>query len=278
MSSPIHRPARHARPPLLGRLARLVAATSAGALMFTLSPTLTSQASAEEKLPPGRDLVPYTVKAGDTATGLAVRYHAWTRELISYNDLDGNGRLRVGQRIQIPVVTAAARKSRTSGSSATSNTRQAKPAAPRTRSTSTAWQTRPSKAAVRNVIIRTARGHGVDPQLALAVSWQEAGWQMHHVSSANAIGAMQVLPGTGDWMEGYAGRTLDLRNVYDNVAAGVLLLKVLGQQTSSTTHQVAAYYQGLGAVRRHGIYRDSVRYVRNVKALQDRLESGWDPS
>ncbi|HEY9564343.1 MAG TPA: transglycosylase SLT domain-containing protein [Nocardioides sp.] len=258
-------------------MARLVATASAGALMFTLAPTLTSQAAAEEKLPPGRDLVPYTVKAGDTATGLAVKYHAWTRELISYNDLDGNGRLRVGQRIQIPVVTAAARKSR-SGSSATSGTRETERAAPRTRSTSTAWQTRPSKAAVRNVIIRTARGHGVDPHLALAVSWQEAGWQMHHVSSANAIGAMQVLPGTGDWMEGYAGRTLDLRNVYDNVAAGVLLLKVLDQQTSSTTHQVAAYYQGLGAVRRHGIYRDSVRYVRNVKALQDRLESGWDPS
>src|SRR3546814_15381872 len=110
-----------------------------------------------------------------------------------------------------------------------------------------------------------------------SVSWQEAGWQMHHVSSANAIGAMQVLPGTGDWMEGYAGRTLDLRNVYDNVAAGVLLLKVLEQHTSTTTPQVAAYYQGLAAVRRPGLSRDSVRYVRSVKALQARLDSGWDP-
>src|SRR3546814_6605486 len=66
-SSDLHRPARHVRPRLIGRLARLVATASAGALMFTLAPTLTSQAAAEEKLPPGRDLVPYTVKAGDTA-------------------------------------------------------------------------------------------------------------------------------------------------------------------------------------------------------------------
>src|SRR3546814_11209760 len=112
MSSPIHRPARHVRPRLIGRLARLVATASAGALMFTLAPTLTSQAAAEEKLPPGRDLVPYTVKAGDTATGLAVKYHTWTRELLSYNDLDGQRRLRVGQRIQHTVVTAAARTPR----------------------------------------------------------------------------------------------------------------------------------------------------------------------
>src|SRR3546814_14667348 len=98
MSSPIHRPARHVRPRLIGRLARLVATASAGALMFTLAPTLTSQAAAEEKLPPGRDLVPYTGKAGDTATGLAVKYHPWTRHLISYTNLHGTGRLRLAQR------------------------------------------------------------------------------------------------------------------------------------------------------------------------------------
>ena len=66
----------------------------------------------------------------------------------------------------------------------------------------------PSRETVRRVIARTARRHGVDPQLALAVSWQEAGWQMHHVSSANAIGAMQVLPSTARWMEQYAGHRL----------------------------------------------------------------------
>ncbi len=45
------------------------------------------------------------MKPGDTATGLAVRFHAWTAELMSHNHLDSSGRLRVGQRIEIPVVT-----------------------------------------------------------------------------------------------------------------------------------------------------------------------------
>ncbi len=53
---------------------------------------------------------------------------------------------------------------------------------------------------MRAVVASTARRHGVDPQLALAVSWQEAGWQMGHVSTAGAVGAMQVIPDTGRWM------------------------------------------------------------------------------
>ena len=36
---------------------------------------------------PNRELVSYTVRPGDTLFGLAVRYHAWTRELASLNHL-----------------------------------------------------------------------------------------------------------------------------------------------------------------------------------------------
>ena len=43
-----------------------------------------------------------------------------------------------------------------------------------------------------------ARANGVDPALALAVSYQESGWNMHVVSVANAVGAMQVIPATSD--------------------------------------------------------------------------------
>ena len=68
---------------------------------------------------------------------------------------------------------------------------------------------------------------------------------------------MQVLPATGTWMSMYAGRPLKLRHTRDNVLAGVLLLGVLDDQTRSRRHQVAAYYQGLGAVREHGLYRET---------------------
>ena len=55
------------------------------------------------------------MKPGDTATGLAVRFHAWTAELISHNHLGSTATLRVGQRIRIPVVRAAARRDREIG-------------------------------------------------------------------------------------------------------------------------------------------------------------------
>lgn len=131
---------------------------------------------------------------------------------------------------------------------------------------------------VRRVIAGAARNHDVDPQLALAIAWQESGWQMGVVSHARAIGAMQVLPSTGRWMEQHAGRDLDLRRLGDNAAAGVLLLRVLAEETHRRTHKIAAYYQGLGAVRRHGLYDETKTYVRNVEAIKQRLEAGRPPA
>jgi soluble lytic murein transglycosylase-like protein len=127
------------------------------------------------------------------------------------------------------------------------------------------------------VIAGAARHHDVDPQLALAIAWQESGWQMGVVSRARAIGAMQVLPSTGRWMEQYAGRPLDLRKPGDNAEAGVLLLRVLARHTHRRTHKIGAYYQGLGAVRTHGLYDETRAYLRNVEAIKKRLEDGRSP-
>lgn len=213
-----------------------------------------------EPLPADRTAVSYVVRAGDTASSLAVRFHAWTAELISHNHLDRGGSLRVGQRIVIPVVKKADSKDgQKTGSSM--------------------WQhPERDREKVRRVVAGAARQHGVDPQLALAISWQESGWQMGVVSSANAIGAMQVLPSTGRWMEQYAGRPLDLRRLGDNATAGVLLLRVLSQQTHRRAHKIGAYYQGLGAVQRSGLYEETEVYVDNVEAIKRRLEDGRSPS
>lgn len=124
---------------------------------------------------------------------------------------------------------------------------------------------------------RAARRHDVDPQLALAIAWQESGWPMDVVSDAGAVGAMQVLPSTGRWMEQYAGRVLRLRTLRDSAAAGTLPLRVLDANTSRTQHVIAAYYQGLGAVRRHGLYDETERYVTNVWAIKHRLQDGRSP-
>jgi soluble lytic murein transglycosylase-like protein len=126
-------------------------------------------------------------------------------------------------------------------------------------------------------VVRSARRHGVEPNLALAISWQESGWQQRRISSAGAIGAMQVMPATGRWMSLTVGRRLNLYGLGDNVTAGVTLIDVLRGETTER-RAVAAYYQGLGAVQRHGLYPSTREYVRDVLALRHRLRHGWDPS
>ena len=272
-------------------LVRLTAAGLTGGLLLTGLTALPAAAD-DRPLPPGRIAKPYTVQRGDTATGLAVRFHAWTAELISHNHLGGSATLRVGQRIEIPVVRAAARRDRSRPQHRTHRrpthhkkhhqtrhkTRHKSHHEKQHRAARPRRTAHPGRAHVRRVIVDTARRHGVPPKLALAVSWQESGWQMHRTSSAHAIGAMQVLPATGVWMSMYAGRSLKLRHTRDNVLAGVLLLGVLDDQTRSRRHQVAAYYQGLGALREHGLYKATKRYVRNVRAIHQRLQRGLPPA
>ncbi|MCY4727510.1 transglycosylase SLT domain-containing protein [Nocardioides sp. STR2] len=224
--------------------------------MTALSSVAVPAHADHDRLPAGRTLVSYVVEPGDTVSGLAVRFHAWTAEIASHNHLGPDGALRVGQRIEVPVVGRAGASTQTA-----------------------MWQhPDPAREKVRRVIAGAARNHGVDPQLALAVSWQESGWQMGVVSKADAVGAMQVLPSTARWMEHYAGRPLDLDELGDNATAGVLLLRVLAHHTDRRTHKIAAYYQGLGAVRRHGLYDETRAYVANVEAIKRRLEAGRAPS
>lgn len=233
---------------------------------------LTAPASAQDdRLPGGRHIKHYTVRPGDTATELAVRYHAWTDELIAHNHLGTSAGLTVGERIEIPVVTAAVPHRQSGQTAHRSHSRAAN-------NRSRHGVADPPRQRVRRAIVRVSRQRGVDPQLSLAVSWQEAGWQMHHVSSAGAVGAMQVLPSTTKWMELYVGRNLKGHRLRDNVAAGVTLLDVLASETVSRARQVGAYYQGLGAVRRHGLYDDTRAYVDNVLAIKQRLEAGRPPA
>jgi soluble lytic murein transglycosylase-like protein len=124
---------------------------------------------------------------------------------------------------------------------------------------------------MRSIIAAKARANGVDPALALAVSYQESGWNQRAVSVANAVGAMQVIPTTTDWISGVVGRRLNPLNPHDNATTGVVLLKILKQSASSERQAVAGYYQGLRSVRERGMYPDTKRYVANVMALKARF-------
>ena len=234
---------------------------------------------------PDRSLVSYTVRPGDTATGLSVRYHAWTREFIALN----GSRIRVGQRVRIPVVLSAARRAQTKAQTKAQKapapatpprTRQvaSRPALHATRPPGRGWlHADMSRDQVRRLVVATARQYGVPPRLALAVAWQESGWQQRRVSSAGALGVMQVMPDTGRWMRLYVGRSLRLRDTHDNVLAGVMTLKVLMNSTRLDNRAIGAYYQGLGAVREHGLFTSTRRYVTAVRAHEQRISRTGSP-
>jgi len=118
-----------------------------------------------------------------------------------------------------------------------------------------------------------AAQHGVSPSLATAIAWQESGFNNGMVSSANARGVMQVMPGTWNYVQqNLATRPLDPNSATDNVTAGVLYLKSLLNQTGGNESQaIAAYYQGLGALRSRGVFDDTAKYVANVQALRGRF-------
>jgi soluble lytic murein transglycosylase-like protein len=129
----------------------------------------------------------------------------------------------------------------------------------------------PSRAQTRALIVATARRHGVDPRLALAVSWQESGWNQRQVSVANAIGAMQVIPSSGQWASDMVGRRLNLLNTRDNITAGVVILRSLTRSAKNLDQAIAGYYQGLYSVQKNGMYADTKRYVASIKAHRARM-------
>ena len=259
-----------------------VAAVAAGVLTTAQGgpAEAASQAAPSSRSWPGhpdRALVRYQVRSGDTATALAVRYHAWTAELVALNRLGAHGALHRGQVITIPIVVSAARRAHPHRQ----RHHHAKKRPPLLLHPSTppkGWRDADlSRSQVRDLVSRMAHHYGVPPRLALAIAWQESGWQQRRVSSVGALGVMQVMPDTGRWMRWYAGRPLRLRDTHDNIQAGVLTLRTLRSWTKKDVTAIAAYYQGLGSVRHRGWFDDTKIYVRAVLAHEKRLARGLDP-
>lgn len=207
-----------------------------------------------------------TVRSGDTLSGLAVRHGVTTVSLLKANSLSLHSILQIGQ--QLKVVTPKANSSNSFAGRTYSEVVVRAAAANRAY---LARHRAPSRAQTKALIVATARRHGVDPRLALAISWQESGWNQRQVSVANAIGAMQVIPSSGAWASELAGRRLNLLNAQDNVTAGVVILRSLTRSATNQSHAIAGYYQGLYSVQKSGMYLDTKRYVASVLVLKARM-------
>jgi hypothetical protein len=117
-----------------------------------------------------------------------------------------------------------------------------------------------------------SRFYGVDPELVRAVAWWESGFDNSVVSAAGARGVMQVTPATWNYVETVlVGRRIP-RTTSGNVRVGVAFLRhLLHAFRGDVRLALAAYFQGPRSVRRHGLFRETERYVAGVLALSRRL-------
>jgi soluble lytic murein transglycosylase-like protein len=202
----------------------------------------------------------YTVQPGDTLADIAARSGIGTGQLAWMNGVDPAAVLLAGTVLKLPTGAAPAEEQQQEP------TQVGPTVVPQAEPYATPGQM------TADEIGTVASGHGVSPSLAAAVAWQESGFQNGVVSSANARGVMQILPGTWQWIEQQTGQQLDPASATDNVQAGVTYLgQLLRDAGGDESVAVASYYQGASSVRRLGLLPDTQQYVANVMALRSRF-------
>ncbi|WP_189638404.1 lytic transglycosylase domain-containing protein [Glutamicibacter arilaitensis] len=230
-----------------------------------------SSSSSKSTVKPKAKTSTYTVKSGDTLSGIATSHDMKLASLLNLNpDYSASSPLKIGAKLKVSgssVAPSGQVKKQKIGNTFAGRTyadhvvKDANSNKDYLDSTSV-----PSRGEMQALIRSTAKSMGVDPALALAHAYQESGFNMRAVSPANAVGAMQVLPSTGDWIASVIGQDLNVLNPRDNVVAGVAVIAYNLDNTDNLDDAIASYYQGLAGVRNNGMYEDTKHYVASIKA------------
>jgi len=216
----------------------------------------------------------YTIKAGDTLSGIAARNGVRLSDVLSANRLTMSSIIYPGQKLVIPGASTIAPASSTPATTT--------PLVPSTflgfsypaAVVSSANQNKallnaspvPTRQQMKSIVADTARRMGVDASLALAFAFQESGFDQRAVSPANAIGTMQVIPSSGEWASDLVGRKLNLLDPYDNATAGIAIIRQLVRTSPDVDTAIAGYYQGQYSVSQNGMFEDTKGYVAAIKA------------
>jgi LysM repeat protein len=185
----------------------------------------------------------YTVRPGDSLSSIALSHGVSLGELADLNRLSLSDLLPVGKHLALPANALT----------------PSLPSYPRS--------------TVRGSIVHWASHYGVDVHLATALAWMESGFNNEMVSPAGAVGVMQILPETWDYVEQVLllGRSVP-HDADGNVRVGVAYLHhLLNLFRGDERKALAAYYQGARALQEAGLFPGTKQYVDDIIALKSRF-------
>jgi soluble lytic murein transglycosylase-like protein len=124
-----------------------------------------------------------------------------------------------------------------------------------------------NKLKYQDLISKAAAKHQMDPKLLHAVIQAESAYNPHAISSAGAVGLMQLMPDTA---RRYG--VTDRHDAEQNVDGGTRYLKdLMAMFNSNLKLAVAGYNAGEGAVMKYNYtvppYRETQNYVQHVLNL-----------
>lgn len=120
-------------------------------------------------------------------------------------------------------------------------------------------------------IVEAAQRKLLEPELLLALAWHESRFDPDAVSHAGAVGVMQVMPGTLEWMADELDRALDPRDPADNALAGAAYLDRLLSAHEDPAEALIAYNQGPTALAENGPYPGAEAFADKVLSTRDQL-------
>jgi soluble lytic murein transglycosylase-like protein len=186
----------------------------------------------------------HVVPTGESFFSIAQRYRVSPWLLAKQNRLQLTGVIVPGQRLRLPAGAVVGGSKRATA----------------------------SRDSVRESLDHWSEVYGVDPELSRALAWMESGFQQDVVSNVGAIGVMQLLPETWEWVDLVLLGRRTARTADGNVQAGVRYLRwQLDTFRGNVRLALAGWYQGARAVRQIGLYDDTKQFVSIVLALHGRV-------
>lgn len=216
----------------------------------------------------------HTVRRGETLSGIGQRYGVDVPALAAANGIPDPDFVMAGRALSIPAPDPGPVRAAPASGALRETVVKMPPAQLASSRPAPRIVVPPARAGLRNAFLRFSRLAGVPSDLVMALAWQESGWQRHRVSSTNAVGVMQLMPDTVEFVSSQLLRTkpLDPRDPIANIRMGTRFLRyLLDSNGGNVDRALASYYQGLRSVRERGLLPETERFVANVKALRGRL-------